>query len=206
MPSLPEEEAPHPVRLQFTPHGVLAAYCCGIFPMAESATGEIYWFRPDPRAILPLGGFHTSRSLSKRIRSGCFEVRYNSDFRGVMRGCADRKEGTWISSDFHWLYTELHRMGYAHSVEVLRDGKLAGGLYGVAIGAAFMAESMFHRNTDASKVALASLVERLLERDFQLLDVQYLTSHLQSLGAIEIPDHAYQRSLRKAIRMDRRFP
>jgi leucyl/phenylalanyl-tRNA--protein transferase len=193
------------VRLAFTPAGVISAYASGVFPMAESATGDIYWFRPDPRAIIPLDGFHISRSLAKRIRSRKYEIRVNTDFRGVMAGCADREEGSWISEDFHDLYGILHRAGIAHSVETWRGGTLVGGVYGLAIGAAFMAESMFHRETDASKVALAALVERLCDRGFSLLDVQYLTPHLQSLGAIEIPDHAYQRSLRKAVRLGRSF-
>ena len=151
---------------------------------------EIRWYQPDPRTILPLDGFHTSRSLAKTIRQGVFEVRFDTDFEGVMRGCGDREEGTWISEEFIEIYGELHRLGKAHSVETWRDGRLVGGTYGVALGGAFMAESMFHRETDASKVALHGLVTHLNECGFALLDTQYLTSHLQSLGAIEIPHRA----------------
>lgn len=193
------------IRLTFTPRGIEAAYREGIFPMAHEKTGEIWWFRPDPRAILPLDSFHISRSLAKTIRKGLFEVRVNTDFPGVMRGCADRPEGTWISEDFIRVYTQLHRQGKAHSVETWREGRLVGGTYGVALGGAFMAESMFHYETDASKVALAALVERLRRRGFVLLDVQYLTPHLARFGAIEIPHRVYYRLLQYALRLDCRF-
>src|SRR5690348_14560724 len=126
--------------------------------MYDDRVGEILWFQPDPRTILPLDGFHISRSLAKTIRKGVFEVRYDTDFEGVMRGCADREEGTWISEEFLAVYGALHRMGKAHSVEAWRNERLVGGTYGVALGGAFMAESMFHVETDASKVALAALV------------------------------------------------
>jgi leucyl/phenylalanyl-tRNA--protein transferase len=187
--------------LRFTPRGLLVAYSQGIFPMWHEDVGEIWWYRPDPRTIIPLDSFHISRSLAKTIRQQVFEVRVNTDFRGVMLGCADRPEGTWISDEFLGVYGELHRAGYAHSVETWREGMLVGGTYGVQIGGAFMAESMFHRETDASKVALAGLVSRLNERGFELLDVQYLTPHLQSFGAVEIPHGEYYRRLQKAIRL-----
>jgi len=191
--------------LTFTPKGVERAYRHGIFPMADERTGEIWWFRPDPRAVLPLDAFHISRSLAKTLRKGVFEVRFNTDFEGVMRGCADRPEGTWISEEFIEVYGALHRLGKAHSVETWRGGRLMGGVYGVALGGAFMAESMFHYETDASKVALAALVARLRERGFVLLDVQYLTPHLARFGAIEIPHHVYDFCLQRALRLECRF-
>jgi leucyl/phenylalanyl-tRNA--protein transferase len=186
--------------LRFTPRGLLVAYSQGIFPMWHEDVDEIWWYQPDPRAIIPLDGFHISRSLAKTIRQGVFEVRVDTDFRGVMLGCADREEGSWISEDFLEIYGELQKMGHAHSVETWRDGRLVGGTYGVQIGGAFMAESMFHRETDASKVALAALVERMNYLGMELLDVQYLTPHLETLGAIEIPHLEYYRRLQHAIR------
>ena len=191
--------------LSFTPAGVEFAYRRGIFPMYNQWTEEIEWYRPDPRTILPLEAFHTSRSLEKTLRQGVFEVRFNTDFAGVMRGCADREEGTWITEEFIGVYGELHRLGKAHSVEVLLDERLVGGTYGIALGSAFMAESMFHYETDASKVALASLVARLNERGFTLLDVQYLTPHLARFGATEISFRDYYDRLRRALRRDIRF-
>lgn len=191
--------------LLFTPAGVEAAYRRGIFPMYNEWTDEIDWYRPDPRTILPLDTFHVSRSLAKTLRQGRFEVRFDSDFEGVMRGCADRAEGTWISEEFIQVYGELHRQGKAHSVEVLLGERLVGGTYGLALGSAFMAESMFHYETDASKVALASLVVRLKQHDFTLLDVQYLTPHLASFGATEIPFRDYEARLRSALRQVARF-
>jgi len=193
------------VFLSFTPAGVEFAYRRGIFPMYNQWTEEIDWYRPDPRTILPLEAFHISRSLQKTLRQGVFEVRFNTDFVGVMRGCADREEGTWISEEFIEVYGELHRRGKAHSVEVLLNERLVGGTYGIALGSAFMAESMFHYETDASKVALASLVARLNERGFTLLDVQYLTPHLARFGATEIPFRDYYDRLRRALRRDAVF-
>jgi leucyl/phenylalanyl-tRNA---protein transferase len=173
--------------------------------MADEGSREILWFRPDPRAIIPLDGFHVSRSLKRRLRLGGFEIRIDTDFEGVMRACGDRPEGTWISEEFIEVYAALHRAGKAHSVEAWREGRLAGGCYGVALGGAFMAESMFHRETDASKVALAGLVSRLRERGFALLDVQYVTPHLASLGAVEISRREYERRLAQALKLDCRF-
>ena len=186
-------------RLALTPEGVLLAYGHGIFPMADERSGEILWFRPDPRAIIPLGGFHVSRSLARTVKRATFEIRVDTDFEGVMRGCADRPEGTWISERFVEVYGALHRAGQAHSVEAWRDGRLVGGAYGLALGGAFMAESMFHRETDASKVALEALCLRLRERGFILLDVQYVTPHLESLGAVEITRREYERRLEQAL-------
>lgn len=187
------------MALSFTPSGIDYAYRRGIFPMFDHNMNELYWCRPDPRAILPLDQFHTSRSLAKTVRSGIFKVTCNTAFEEVMRGCADRAEGTWISEEFIKVYTELHLLGRAHSVEVWNsEGRLAGGTYGVSIGGAFMAESMFHRETDASKVALSALVAHLQAAGFVLLDVQYLTPHLASLGAIEIPHYIYNTLLIRA--------
>jgi leucyl/phenylalanyl-tRNA--protein transferase len=191
--------------LTLTPEGVLLAYRHGIFPMADERSGEVLWFRPDPRAVIPLEGFHVSRSLARTLRRGVFEVRVDADFEGVMRGCADRPEGTWISERFVEVYGALHRAGAAHSVEARRAGRLSGGVYGLALGGAFMAESMFHRETDASKVALAALAGRLRERGFVLLDVQYLTPHLERLGAIEITRREYERRLERALALETSF-
>ncbi len=194
------------MELSFTPSGIDFAYRRGIFPMMDHITNELFWCCPDPRAILPLERFHTSRSLAKTIRSGIFQVSFNTAFEAVMRGCADRKDGTWISEEFIRVYSELHSMGRAHSVEVWnQDGGLAGGTYGVSVGGAFMAESMFHRDTDASKVALSALVSRLIQCGFVLLDVQYLTSHLASLGAVEIPHYVYNTLLLRAQAINPRY-
>ena len=192
-------------KLTLTPEGVLLAYRRGIFPMADERSGEVLWFRPDPRAIIPLDGFHISRSLARTLRRGLFEIRVDTDFKGVMRACADRPEGTWISERFVEVYSALYRAGEAHSVEAWREGRMVGGVYGLALGGAFMAESMFHRETDASKVALAALVGRLRERRFILLDVQYVTPHLESLGAVEITRGDYERRLAAALLLDCRF-
>ena len=192
-------------RLALTPEGVELAYRHGIFPMADERSGEVLWFRPDPRAVIPLDGFHVSRSLARTLKRGRFEIRADTDFEGVMRGCADRPEGSWIDDRFIAVYGALHRGGKAHSVEAWREGRLVGGTYGLALGGAFMAESMFHRETDASKVALAALVQHLTERGFTLLDVQYLTPHLASLGAIEIPRAEYEARLAKALTLPRHF-
>jgi len=192
-------------RLTLRPEGVELAYRHGIFPMADERSGEVLWFRPDPRAIIPLGGFHVSRSLARTLRRGLFEIRLDTDFEGVMRACADRPEGTWISGRFIEVYGALHRAGKAHSVEAWREGRLVGGTYGVALGGAFMAESMFHLETDASKVALEALVSRLRERGFILLDVQYVTPHLESLGAVEITRREYKRRLDQALGLPCRF-
>jgi len=173
--------------------------------MADEATGEIDWYLPDPRAILPLDGLHISRSLARTVRQGLFEVRFDDHFEGVMRGCAERLEGSWISEEFIRVYLELHRQGVAHSVESWKEGRLVGGLYGVALGGAFMGESMFYRETDASKAALVGLVDRRMNRGFTLLDVQFLTPHLERLGALEIPHSLYSCLLRSALRIKARL-
>lgn len=182
-----------------TPELLLRAYASGIFPMAESRDDpEIFWVDPEQRGVIPINGFHISRSLSKRLRAGTFQIGANTDFAGVVQGCADRKE-TWINDEIFALYSALHRMGYAHSIEVYHKDALVGGVYGVALGAAFFGESMFSRRTDASKVALAYLVDRLSIGGFTLLDTQFLTDHLASLGALEIPRSTYRRKLTKAL-------
>lgn len=173
---------------------LLGAYRIGIFPMADDE-GEVSWYSPDPRAIIPLETFHVSKNLRRCFQSGKFTLSVNLDFDAVMRACADRPEGSWISGDFVEAYTLLHRLGYAHSVETRLKGELVGGLYGVALGGAFFGESMFHHVTDASKVALVHLVERMNERGFSLLDVQFATDHLCRFGAIEIPRADYVKRL-----------
>jgi leucyl/phenylalanyl-tRNA---protein transferase len=187
------------MRLSFSPDGIVLAYSNGVFPMYNHYTGGIEWYLPDPRAVIPLDGFHVSRSLAKTIRQAAFEVTIDRAFEAVMRGCGDRPEGTWISEEFITVYGELYRRGAAHSVEAWRAGRLVGGAYGIALGGAFMAESMFHYETDASKVALAALVERLRARRFELLDTQYLTPHLASLGAVEIAKSEYASRLKRAL-------
>lgn len=185
------------------PDRLLAAYAAGIFPM--DVDGELCWFSPDPRAILPLESFHIPHTLRQVIRQERFEVRIDTAFEAVMRGCADRPDGTWISDEIIGAYTRLHEMGFGHSVEAWREGALAGGLYGVALGGAFFGESMFHVRRDASKVALVGLVERARACGMRLLDVQYRTAHLDRFGAVEIPRGEYLRRLAEAIRLPCEF-
>jgi leucyl/phenylalanyl-tRNA--protein transferase len=172
------------------PGTILAAYREGIFPWPDER-GRLLWWSPDPRAVIPLDGFHESRSLRRRRRQGRYTVSRDTAFAEVMRGCATTHGPTWITTGMRTGYVRLHQLGWAHSVEVWRDGVLAGGVYGVAVGGLFAAESMFHTGRDASKVALAALVEHLTGRGFVLLDVQLSTPHLASLGAIEIPRDDY---------------
>ena len=181
-----------------TAAGVESAYRAGIFPMADSDRGIVTWHRPKRRAILPLDKFHASRSLSALLRRRPFEVSFDRAFADVVNACADRPS-TWISREIKAVYGELHAQGKAHSVEVWVEGELAGGLYGVHLGGAFFAESMFHRRTNMSKVALAELVARLRVQGFALLEVQYLTEHLARFGVIEIPDRKYQALLQEAL-------
>ena len=189
---------------ELTPDMVLHAYCMGVFPMAD-LDGTLYWYSPDPRCVLEFDRFHASRSLRQIIRRGVFEIRYNTAFTDVMRCCADRLEGTWISDEIFAVYTDLHHRGFAHSVESWHDGRLAGGLYGLAIGGVFFGESMFYRVSNASKVALAALVERLHTRGFTLLDTQWSTPHLERCGAVEIPREEYLERLDRALGMKCRF-
>lgn len=186
------------------PETLLQAYRAGIFPWFDEST-PICWWSPDPRAILPLDAVHISRRLARTLRTGRFEVTINRDFSAVMRGCADRPEGTWITAEMLEAYERLHRMGHAHSIETWRDQTLAGGVYGIAIGGFFAAESMFHRITDGSNVALAALTRRLCERGFALLDVQMLTEHTARFGAIELPRKVYLRRLSEALQRPATF-
>ncbi len=183
--------------MQMTPDILISAYAQGIFPMGVE--GEIRWFSPDPRAILPLETFRVSRSLRQVSRSGRFEIRLDTAFRQTMAACADRPEGTWITAEIIDAYCQLQARGLAHSVEAWESEELAGGLYGVTLGGAFFGESMFYRSKDASKVALAALVERMLARGFTLLDTQYITPHLATFGAVEIPRKQYMERLAAAL-------
>ena len=178
-------------RLEITPDILLKAYAAGIFPMADSRdAGDIFWVEPRSRAIIPLDQFHLSRSLAKRIRSGRFTVTRDKAFHQVLLACADREE-TWINSVIERATLGLHAVGHAHSIECWHDGELVGGLYGVKLGRAFFGESMFSRMTDASKVALAWLVARLRVGHFTLLDCQFMTPHLASLGATTVSRDRY---------------
>jgi leucyl/phenylalanyl-tRNA--protein transferase len=185
------------------PEVLLQGYRLGVFPMAM-ADGAIEWFSPDPRAILPLKGFHVPHTLERSVRKKEFEIRINVSFTEVMRECARRPE-TWINDEIIASYTRLHQLGCAHSVESWQNGRLAGGLYGVSIGGAFFGESMFHHVREASKVALFGLVEQLRQRRFVLLDTQWLTPHLEQFGAIEIPRSDYLHLLTTAINLPRNF-
>jgi leucyl/phenylalanyl-tRNA--protein transferase len=191
-------------RVRLTPELVVAAYCRGWFPMAESRDGAVRWYEPHERAIFVPGEEHISHSLARTFRRGVYDVRINHDFEATLRACADREE-TWISEEIVDVYTALHRAGLAHSVESYRDGALVGGLYGVALGGAFMGESMFSRATDASKVAFLVLCRRLKERGFMLLDAQFLTPHLASLGAFTVSAAEYRRRLAAALQLRCRF-
>lgn len=189
-----------------TSERLLAAYAHGIFPMAINEEGEIGWFSPDPRAIIPLDDrFHIPHGLKRTLKRNPFEIAIDRDFESVIRACAERAEGTWISTEIIESYCQLHREGHAHSVEAWLGGELAGGLYGVHLGGAFFGESMFHRVADASKVALVALIERLRARGFRLLDTQWLTPHLARFGAYEIPRSEYLRRLRAALSRNCRF-
>jgi leucyl/phenylalanyl-tRNA---protein transferase len=213
------------------PEMLLTAYRRGIFPMAMDRRGRIGWFSPDPRAIIPLDArFHVPHGLRRVLKQKKFAVTTDTDFETVIRECAKRKEGTWISKGIIDSYCNLHRLGYAHSVEVRlashpepvegspsepaeiprqarndKERKLVGGLYGVALGGAFFGESMYHRATDASKVALVALVDRLRARGFVLLDTQWTTPHLQQFGTVEIPRHEYLWQLENALKLECRF-
>ena len=188
--------------LSLTPEVLIDAYRHGIFPWPIEGIEPLLWWSPDPRAILPLDGLVASRRLLRRVRSGEFVVTSDQAFDDVMAGCAagpGREEGTWITPEMVAAYGRLHRLGYAHSVEVWRDGELVGGTYGVAIGGLFAAESMFYRARDASKVALYRLVEHLKRQGYQLLDVQQWTPHTGSLGVIEIPRREYLKRLEGVV-------
>jgi leucyl/phenylalanyl-tRNA--protein transferase len=187
------------------PDRLLDAYRRGIFPWYDEGN-PILWWSPNPRAIFELDDFHVSRRLRRTIRSGRFSMAIDQDFGGVMRGCGEgREDGTWIVPEMIEAYGELHRLGHGHSVEAWRDEQLAGGVYGVAIGGFFAGESMFSRERDASKVALACLVEHLRERGFRLFDIQFVTPHTVSLGAVEIPRTEYLGRLQESLRVQCEF-
>ena len=185
------------------PEVLLQGYRLGVFPMGME-DGAIEWFSPQRRGIIPLDAFHIPHALQRTVRKGTFEVRVNTSFPEVISHCAERDE-TWINPEIIRSYTHLHELGHAHSVEAWCEGKLAGGLYGVSLGGAFFGESMFHDVTDASKVALCALVDRLRERRFALLDTQWLTAHLQRFGAIEISRPQYMHLLGRALALQRSF-
>jgi len=192
--------------LEITPELLLQAYRIGVFPMGERRDDpKLYWLDPRLRAILPLDGFHLPKRLARTVRQGTFEVTADQDFTEVMRACAEPRPGhpeSWINEPILDLYGDLHRRGHAHCIECRRDGKLVGGLYGVSVGAAFFGESMFSRERDASKVALVHLVARLIKGGFRLLDCQFMTEHLRSFGAVEMPREEFRVLLAEAV--DRR--
>ena len=194
---------------QLTPEILLRAYSIGLFPMAERRDdATLYWIDPEKRGILPLEEFHIPRRLRRTLRLAPFEIVCDSDFDAVIRACAEPGRGrheSWINDQIVELYTELHRMGRAHSVECRQDGRLVGGLYGVAIGAAFFGESMFSRATDASKIALVHLVARLRKGGFRLLDTQFVTRHLGQFGAVEIHRTGYREYLARALEHEATF-
>lgn len=182
---------------------LLYAYSQGYFPMADPDDGQLYWYDPDPRAVIPLESAHVPRRLARTIRQGVYQVRYDSSFEAVLWGCAASAPGrktTWLSEELQRLYAELHRLGFAHSAEAYRGGELVGGVYGVRLGGLFAGESMFSRSRDASKVALVSLLARLRERGFALFDVQFMNPHLRQFGAREVSRRTYQRCLAAALR------
>ena len=189
--------------IEITPDILLRAYSIGLFPMAESAhDANLFWVDPEERGIFPLDGLVVSRSLAKTIRQDRFEIRIDTDYDGVLDGCAasgPEREGTWINARIRTLYRALFDAGHVHTVEAWSDGELVGGLYGVSIGGAFFGESMFHRATDASKVALAHLVARLRAGGYLLLDTQFVTDHLATLGAVAVPKRAYHAMLAEAM-------
>lgn len=190
---------------RLTPETLVAAYRQGIFPMADSATARtVQWYAPDPRAILPLETFHVPKNVGKTVRQRRFEVTTDRAFERVIRACAER-ESTWISRQIVTAYTELHEHGLAHSLECWAGSELVGGLYGVALGGAFFGESMFHRQRDASKVALVHLYDRLMTGGFVLLDIQMVTSLTAQFGAVEIPRTQYERLLAAAISVNGRW-
>lgn len=193
-------------RVEITPEILLKAYAAGIFPMAEDADDpSLFWVEPKTRGVVPLDAVHVSRRLARTIRQDVFEIRVDTDFDAVIAGCAapdDDRERTWINARIRRLYGDLFDLGHCHTVEAWRDGRLVGGLYGVRLGAAFFGESMFHRERDASKVAFVHLCARLNAARFSLLDAQFVTDHLASLGAVEVPRGVYQALLTEAVEGD----
>lgn len=196
-----------PSSASLTPELLVAAYCRGYFPMADDRR-RIHWYDPDPRGIFPLEGFHVPRRLARTVAQGRFEVRVDTAFRAVMEACgapAPGRERTWISPELVDAYCALHDAGLAHSLETWEGGELVGGVYGVAIRGLFAGESMFSRRTDASKVALVHLVERLRRGGFVLFDTQFVTPHLARFGAVEIPRTRYRRLLSRALQVQASF-
>lgn len=190
---------------ELTPELLLHAYSVGVFPMSESRDDpDVFWVEPRFRGIFDLGGFHISRSLAKHMRKDPFRISFDAAFPEVIRGCADRSE-TWINETIFELYTQLYEMGFGHSIEIWEGDELVGGVYGIAIGGAFFGESMFSRRTNASKIALAYLIDRLKTGGFTLFDTQFITPHLASLGAIEIPKSAYKKRLEAALKREADF-
>jgi leucyl/phenylalanyl-tRNA--protein transferase len=195
---------------RLTPDMLLRAYAYGIFPMAVGRSDPaVHWIEPERRGIIPIDRFHIPRRLRRTVRKAVYDVRCDSDFAGVIRGCADSVSGrkdTWINRSIENLHTRLFEIGFAHSVEAWQDGRLVGGLYGIALGGAFFGESMFSRSRDASKVALVHLVARLRYGNFKLLDAQFVTEHLAQFGAIEIPRDEYRERLAAALGVPAQFP
>ena len=183
---------------ELTPWLIRYAYERAAFPMAND-DGTVDWYQPHARALFPMEGIHVSRSLARTIRRGGFEVRFDTSFEDVMRGCL-RPEANWISEDLIRAYTQIHREGWGHCSEVWLEERLAGGVYGIALGSCFCAESMFHRKTDASKIALWALVEKCRELGFTIFDAQIMNPHLESLGAFEVPHREYQAMLDEALK------
>ncbi|MCU0414762.1 MAG: leucyl/phenylalanyl-tRNA--protein transferase [Ignavibacteriaceae bacterium] len=179
------------------PDNMIRLYTSGAFPMADAETGNINWYLPEIRTIIPLDNFNIPRSTKKAIEEKKFEIKFDTDFEAVLAGCADR-ESTWISEELKAAYRRLKKRGYIHTVEAWKDGRLVGGLYGVTFRGAFFGESMFSKVSQASKAALAALLKHLYEKDFVLLDVQYMTEHLKMFGAIEISFEEYTKLLQKA--------
>jgi leucyl/phenylalanyl-tRNA---protein transferase len=200
---------PHAPGFRIPPDLLLRAYATGVFPMAEDADDpEVFWVRPESRGVIPLDHFHVPKSLAKLIRKNRFELRRDTDFPGVIEGCAESKEGrvsTWINEPIREAYARLFAMGHVHTVEAWREERLVGGLYGVSLGRAFFGESMFSRETDASKVCLAHLVKHLRARGFELLDTQFTTDHLIRFGAIDVPRKQYEIMLAEAIEGEAEF-
>jgi leucyl/phenylalanyl-tRNA--protein transferase len=191
--------------IMLDPETLLVAYAQGAFPMTDR-DGTTRWYTADPRGVMPLDRFHIPHTLAQTLRQRKFDVRINHDFEATMRACmTTRPDGSWISEPLISVYLRLHELGFAHSVEAWHDGELAGGLYGVSLGAAFFGESMFHYQRDASKVCLVHLVQRLRERDFELLDTQANTDHLRRFGCVDIPAAEYLKRLRCALAKHREF-
>lgn len=209
-PKLADENGLVGVGADLEPQTLLDAYAHGVFPTRFAPYSDprfpMFWWSPDPRAIIELNELHVSRRLARTWRRGRFQITFDHDFDSVLRACGDRgDEGTWLTADMIEAYLRLHHLGFAHSVEVWREGQLVGGTYGVALGGLFAAESMFHRVNDASKIALIALANRLRERNFVLWDIQLLTDHTERMGAIEISRDDYLERLQTALQINAKF-